>query len=249
MSNSEYGTRFQDFIKNDSLRSADRVVPILLSLVQPSSVVDVGCGTGAWLSAFQKHGVDRIRGIDGAYIDRKSLLIPQDRFLGQDITRPLELGERFDLVVSVEVAEHVPAERSEQYLDNLTSLGDAIAFSAAIPNQGGIGHVNEQWPEYWKARFEARGYVLVDCVRRRIWEDRLIERWYRQNLLLYVKPSMLESRDNLRREYDLSRNHILAIVHPETFFPLSFPQLVKSVPQSLQRALRRISGRPPASKG
>ena len=240
MAKTEYGTGFQEFIKDDSLRSAERVVPILISLVQPASVADLGCGTGAWLSVFEKHGVPRIRGIDGDYVDRKSLLISPDRFLGHDITRPLKLNERFDLVVSVEVAEHLPAERADDYIDNLTSLGDVIAFSAAIPNQGGIGHVNEQWPEYWKSRLEARGYVLVDCVRRRIWNDPSIERWYRQNLLLYVKRPVLQVNDNLRREHEQSEHQILSIVHPETFFPLSLPQLVRSLPQSLQRAFRRV---------
>jgi SAM-dependent methyltransferase len=244
MSKTEYGTRFQEFIKDDSLRSAERVVPLLMSLIQPASVVDIGCGTGAWLSVFHKRGVGRIRGIDGDYVDRKSLLIPEDRFLGRDITRPLDLGERFDLVLSVEVAEHIAAHQSDDYLDNLTSLGDVIAFSAAIPNQGGIGHINEQWPDYWKGRFEARGYVLVDCLRRRIWDDRSVERWYRQNLLLYVKRSILDVNESLRREHDENRHQILAIVHPETFFPLSFPQLVKSVPPSLQRAFRRVTRRP-----
>jgi SAM-dependent methyltransferase len=240
MAQTQYGKPFQKFIKDDSLRSAERVVPILVSLIQPNSVVDVGCGTGAWLSVFHRTGAERILGIDGDYIDRQTLLIPGDRFLGRDIGRPLELNQRFDLVISIEVAEHLPAQCADDYIDNLTSLGDVIVFSAAIPNQGGIGHVNEQWPEYWKAPFEARGYVLVDCLRRRIWKDTLIERWYRQNMLLYVKGSILDVNHRLRTEYEQSQNQILSIVHPDTFFPLSFPQLVRCVPGSLQRGLQRV---------
>src|SRR5262249_19742748 len=154
MAQSQYGTRFQDFITADSLRSAERVVPLVVSLIRPKSAVDVGCGTGAWLSVFHKFGAERILGIDGNYVDRSRLLIPHDRFVGGDVTRPLNISERFDVVLSVEVAEHVPADRAGDYLDNLTSLGDVIVFSAAIPNQGGISHVNEQWPDYWRALFE-----------------------------------------------------------------------------------------------
>ncbi len=240
MKQKEYGAAFQDFIRNDSLRSAERVVPIVVSLLRPRSVVDVGCGTAAWLSVFARNGATTILGIDGDYVDRAALMIPSDRFLGYDIGRPLQIGRRFDLAMSLEVGEHVPPRSVNEYVDNLASLADTILFSAAIPNQGGIGHVNEQWPEYWKELFEARGYVVVDCLRRRIWNDALVERWYRQNMLLFVKPSVLRDNDQLRSEYDDSRGQILSIVHPETFYPLTFPQLVRSVPGSLQRGFRRI---------
>ena len=96
--------------------------------------------------------------------------------------------------------------------------------------------------------FEARRYSLVDCLRRRIWSDASIERWYRQNLLLYVKEAVLHQNDRLRQEYARSQDQILSIVHPETFFPMSFPQLVKSVPGSLRRGFQRVmrnrTGRP-----
>lgn len=142
MTQTPYGTSFQEFIKDDSLRSAHKIVPLLVSLTGARSVVDVGCGTGAWLSVFSQTGVGKILGIDGDYVDRRALLIPADRFIGRDIRRPLDIRERFDLVVSVEVAEHLQEACAAAYVDNLTSLGDMVAFSAAIPNQGGIGQTN-----------------------------------------------------------------------------------------------------------
>lgn len=234
-----YGAAFQESIKDGSLESARRVVPIFLDLIRPVSVVDIGCGTGSWLSVFRDLGVEDVCGVDGSYIDRRALLIPPDRFEAHDVGRPFSLGRRFDLAVSVEVAEHVPAAQAESYVRNLTVLSDVIAFSAAIPNQGGEGHINEQWPPYWRALFERHGFVVVDCLRHRIWNDAGIEKWYRQNLLLYVRDTRLASDARLSAELDANRNQVLSIVHPDMFFPLSLRQLLKSLPSSFRRAFKK----------
>lgn len=104
-------------------------------------------------------------GIEGPYIKGVPMAIPEDKILLQDLKEPITLDRRFDLAMSVEVAEHIPAEYADTLIRSLTSLSDVIVFSAALTGQGGIYHVNEQMPEYWAELFARYGYSLsIICV-------------------------------------------------------------------------------------
>lgn len=209
-----------DFFEQQSAgsrRSAERVVPIVLGLVHPKSVVDVGCGVGAWLSVFKKNGVIRTLGIDGDYVDRRMLQIPAKEFLPGDLTLPLRLDERFDLAVSLEVGEHLPPESAAGYVETLTRLAPVVLFSAAIPHQGGVGHLNEQWPDYWRDLFARHGYEPIDCVRKRIWADPQVQWWYAQDILLYVARDYLAGSAALLRERSATWPDQLSLVHPQRY--------------------------------
>jgi SAM-dependent methyltransferase len=234
----DYTEDFYTEIRDGSLASARAVVPELLTLLEPKSVVDIGCGTGAWLSAFREKGIEDVRGVDGDYVKRNALLIPQENFQAADLTQPLSLGRRFDLAISLEVAEHIAPERAGIYVDNLTRLSDVIAFSAAIPHQTGHGHVNEQWPDYWRDLFEKRGYRVVDAMRKRIWTLKNVERWYKQNLLIYVKADRLSDYPALAKEAAEPQT-MLALVHPETFLTPSVGLLIHWFPGAFKRAILR----------
>jgi hypothetical protein len=198
-------------------QSAQEIVPLVLALVQPRHVVDVGCGVGAWLSVFRDCGVEDVIGIDGEYVDKTMLQIPQEHFLAFDLKRPVWLGRQFDLVVSLEVAEHLPSESAEIFVDSLTRLGPIILFSAAIPFQGGTNHLNEQWPEYWAAYFQAHGYVAIDCIRKKVWTNEKVEWWYAQNILLFVQRDYVASHPLLQAEYEKTHSTQLSIVHPKKY--------------------------------
>lgn len=183
----DYSPGFYDVIRPGAQASAGVVVPLLFELVRPARVVDVGCGEGWWAEAFAQLGAEVI-GLDGSYVSSSPL---GDRFLPHDLGRPLpaHLAGRFDLAVSLEVAEHLPKARARSFVADLCSLAPVVAFSAAIPGQGGTGHVNEQWPAYWSELFEAEGFAVTGALRWQLWQDDRVENWYRQNLLLAVAPS------------------------------------------------------------
>ena len=204
-------------LREQSRRTAEVVVPLVLDLASPRSVVDVGCGTGTWLTVFLEHGVSDVFGVDGAYVDERALEIPRERFLAHDLRRPLELDRRFDLVVSLEVGEHLRPEHAETFVASITALGPIVLFSAAIPGQGGTAHVNEQWPAYWAQLFAARGFVHVDCLRRRLWHDEAVAPWYAQNALLYVASDQLGREEALARLHDPREPAPLALVHPTRY--------------------------------
>ena len=96
--------RLYHFLASFAVRSAQRVVPKLTAAVPVRSVVDFGCGQGAWLSVWAAAGATVV-GVDGPYIDRRGLLIDPGDFYAADLSAPIDLGRQFDLVQSLEVAE------------------------------------------------------------------------------------------------------------------------------------------------
>jgi len=179
-------------------------------------VVDVGCGVGTRLAAAQELGVDEILGIDGDYVDRSTLLIARKNFCARDLSQPFCVDRVFDLAISLEVAEHLPASSADGFVQSLVSLSPVILFSAAVPAQTGTNHINEQWQTWWIERFRKFSFLPVDCIRRRIWNDPLVEWWYAQNILLMVREDYLRSSALLLEEFTKSAGPF-AIVHPRAF--------------------------------
>ncbi len=136
-------------------------------------------------------GVQETVGLDGDYVRRERLLIPGKFFIPQNLSEEFDLGRRFDLVQSLEVAEHLPRSSGPRFVDSLVRHGDIIFFSAAPQGQGGDQHVNEQSYEYWRRHFERRDYVPIDLIRPNVIGDRSIEPWYRYNSFLYVSAEKL----------------------------------------------------------
>ncbi len=212
-----YSASFFSGQSSGSRQSAEAVVPLILDLVKARSAVDVGCGVGTWLSVFRENGVSDVLGIDGDYVPREQLEIPADQFHAADLTQPFEIGRRFDLAMSLEVAEHLPPAISEQFVASLVGLADLVLFSAAIPRQRGSEHINERWQSWWAARFAEHGFIPVDCVRRRIWSHPGVEWWYAQNVILYASPEQLAGNPRLQQEYELMGTEQLSLVHPARF--------------------------------
>ncbi|MEG4234171.1 glycosyltransferase [Microcoleus sp. Pol11C3] len=218
---SSYTRNFYLLIGEGTRTSAREIIPLLLDLLQPilpKSVVDVGCGTGSWLAAFYKLGIADCLGIDGDYVDRTILQIPLNQFQSADLKQPLQINRKFDLAISLEVAEHLPATCAENFVNSLTQLAPVILFSAAIPFQGGVEHVNEQWPQYWVYYFQKNGYAVIDCLRKKIWNNDKVEPWYAQNILIFVKQEYLSGYPRLINEYQNTDLNQLAIVHPKIYF-------------------------------
>jgi SAM-dependent methyltransferase len=179
----------------ESNRSAEVIVPIVYQLLQPSSVVDLGCGSGSFLYQFKRKGVPKVLGLDGPWANRSVI-------------------QQY-LAINLEVAEHLSASSADRHVQNLVHLSDVILFSAAIPGQGGQNHLNEQWPGYWAEKFRAHDYYFHDILRPLIWGNPQVAYWYQQNVFLAVKKgiepdlSLIDSFKNAMQ--------IMDCVHPAVY--------------------------------
>lgn len=211
--NEQYTPEYFDSFKHSSRRSAEVVVPIVASWVNPHSVIDLGCGLGMWLSVWRETGAE-IRGVDGEWVARDQLAIPADRFTTHDLSQPYNPDKRYDLAMSVEAAEHLPPESAASFVNSLTQAAPVVLFSASTPNQPGADHVNCQWPDYWAGLFADRGYLVIDTLRYMIWEDTRVDWWYRQNIMIYVDRDSLNTWPKLEAIYAEGARP-LRLVHPE----------------------------------
>ncbi len=221
-----YDSGFYDSQEQGSVASARVIVPYVLQLLQPKSVADIGCGVGTWLSVYAQHGVKEILGIDGEYVDQTRLYIDQQQFMPHDLSKPIALDRTFDLVQSLEVAEHIDQTRADQFVETITSLGKAVLFGAAIPYQLGTGHINEQYVDYWIPLFEKRGYHPVDCIRPQVWNQREVEVWYRQNTLLFLHEERYQQF--LLDHPGILDQRLVSVVHPE-LYELRISMLLKVI--------------------
>jgi SAM-dependent methyltransferase len=212
----DYSQRFYDGWSAVTDSSAATVVPFIIDLVHPRSVVDVGCGSGSWLGEFAGRGV-AVKGIDGWWVDATRLQFPAEAFEVHDLRTPLALDAGYDLAISLEVGEHLPDASAEMFVESLTRAAPVVVFSAAVPGQGGADHLNEQWPAYWIDLFRRNGFVAVDAIRPEFWEDERVGWFYRQNMIVFCRESQLAAHERLARIHEESGGRVPPLVHPECF--------------------------------
>jgi len=216
MPNKDYGSTYYSWRSHFALSSAEAIVPFLIERFSPSSVTDIGSAEGAWLSVFAKHGVKNIRGFDGPWVNKDELLIPIEQFTVLNLeTFKAPKDAHCDLAMSLEVAEHLKEEAADNFVRQLTKISNRILFSAAIPGQGGLHHLNERPPSYWAKKFKTYGFDQLDFLRSLFWNDERIEWWYRQNFFIYEKQEDAEAKtQSPTQEPTFGGAHI---VHPAAF--------------------------------
>lgn len=197
--------------------SARRILGLVWPHVQPQSVLDVGCGVGTWLNISRELGAKKIQGLEGSDLKPDQLKIAANEFLRANLINPPMLDTKYDLAVNLEVAEHLPKDCSNNFVKYLTTNASVVLFSAAPPAQGGEGHINEQWPQYWIELFRSNGFEVVDVIRSIIWNDDKVLTWYKQNTLLFAQKSQAEElkKKIISANSGASDWYGNAVIHPD----------------------------------
>lgn len=214
-----------------SRRGPEVALPILLKDLQVDSLLDVGCGTGTWLRAAQDMGVGHVQGLDGVSLPQNELLVDKSLVQNCDFREKWRISRHYDVVICLEVAEHLEDRYAAPLIQNLTSHTDRVIFSAAIPWQTGEYHVNCQWPSYWQEHFNREGFVCRDTLRWRLWELSDVEPWYRQNLFLAER-----NEDEAGRE-----PRIPGVIHPDSMATmcLAWRNANQSLPEGVAKLFDR----------
>ena len=243
-----YTRKFYEWMQVGSHRSAEIIVPYIMQLIRSQRVIDIGCGTGEWLEVFKKQGVKEVLGVDGGWFDESLLKISSNEFIKLDFTKEeLKIGRTFDLAITLEVINHIPKDRTRDFIRLMTQVAPVVLFSAPIPYQGGSGaRINEQWPAYWAELFKENGFLAADCLRDKIWADQRIERWYAQNMLIFADKSRISHLPELIKEIDSTRQPPLNRIHPDIYTfrmsqgvrNFSCREIISALPHTLWKAIK-----------
>jgi SAM-dependent methyltransferase len=206
-----YTREYYAAVGADAQGSALVILPAVFAVLdRPTSVIDVGCGTGEWLAQCARLGTTDVVGVDQVSY-HPSMTIRRSAYRQTDLERGIAMERDFDLALCLEVAEHLSLDGGRGLVKDLTKLADVVLFSGAIPGQGGLGHRTERWQSFWAAEFGSHGFRPLDFVRSTVWMDQRVQWWYAQNTVLYVAASKQIGAACG------SAPMILDLVHPENY--------------------------------
>ncbi|MFD2161029.1 class I SAM-dependent methyltransferase [Paradesertivirga mongoliensis] len=175
---------------NDEIFSTDYsfLASVISEVYKPRRIIEFGCGPGHLAKAFADQGIS-VTAIDG-YADPDFADLENIEFIRMDLNDPdlhhPLFDNPYDLAVCTEVAEHLNPESSASLIKMLTKSAPVVIFSAAVPEQGGHGHINCQSRVFWHDLFVKDHYLLMNSLRTRLRDNSDLAIWYRLNVLDYV---------------------------------------------------------------
>lgn len=183
----------------EGLRHAEWLVPLLQDIFHPKSLVDVGCGTGHFGPKCEQLGISYV-GLEGSAAGVERALAP---VIQHDLRQLWPGRVKFDLALSIEVAEHIEGEFAGTFVDTLCALADTVVMTAAPPGQGGLKHVNEQIQPYWEELFAARGFErdpltgiqLVLGIREAQMNGHHAATWFAPNIMCFRRRANANPAD------------------------------------------------------
>jgi SAM-dependent methyltransferase len=171
-----YDQRFKLGQIAPSLRSARLFLDHLWRYLQPQSVIELGCGRGAWLKACHELGSTQLVGYDGHWNSGAMMVDGAIEFHGVDLNAPFDVPRGgAGLAISLAVAQHLEPASAARFVGRLTAASGAVLFDA-----GDSGH------SWWAGLFARHGYQPFDLFRSRFWGNVDLCYWSRQHTFLYA---------------------------------------------------------------
>lgn len=191
----QYDNVFFDDAYDTSYRSAIEMLGFLDKALSFKSVIDIGAGVGAWSRAAIELNKS-VLSIDGNWVQDIPNKFDKLKYSFQNLNDSLVVDTHYDLAICLEVAEHLEPQRSQGLISDLCRLAPVVMFGAALPRQGGAGHINCRPHSFWIDLFKNNDYKALDLFRPRFWYDGNVGPWYAQNTYLFVKSDRVTEFPN-----------------------------------------------------
>jgi len=198
----KYSKQFYISVGARALISSEIVFSEMKRWYLPASIIDFGAGPGVWSSvAAQAFPNARVLALD---YDQATIF--QDVFqtskpenlstLVLDFeTESLDNLQEVDLAICLEVLEHLKSNTANKVFSEMCNKSQVILFSAAVPGQGGTGHINEKPKEYWIEEFRRKDFLIFDIFRNLL-DKPEVPSYYKNNIYLAVRRGLIIESKN-----------------------------------------------------
>ncbi len=192
-----YDDEFFGVNQEEGLKFAEWFIPLLRRTFQLNSLIDVGCGTGHYLHACRQSGISDVFGMEGSPFAFKHLLVPDHLVVRHDLRKPFQFDRRWDLALSLEVAEHIDDVDTDNYVRILCNASDVVVITAAPLGQGGTRHVNEHSRSWWTEKFSGAGYrydaaatdKMILGIREAKAQQKFVASWFEPNIMVFRRTA------------------------------------------------------------
>jgi hypothetical protein len=195
----KYSESFYSSVGSRASIAASIVMGSVKQWYSPSSIVDYGAGPGVW-------SIEAAKVFPNASVlalDYEAATIFSEEFESKRpknlITLELNFEEEksipvvnLDMAICVEVLEHLSEEAANRVFNSICSTAGIVIFSAAVPGQGGTGHINEKPKNYWVSRFVENDFLVFDTFAQNLQHPQVPD-YYRNNCFLAINSKFLTS--------------------------------------------------------
>lgn len=159
------------------------------------SSLDLGAGDGRYSYNLANTGTDAYA-VEGHKWELPQMPTQSVNCITHNLNKPLNLNRNFELVLCIEVAEHLPELSADILCDTISKhCGKLLIFTAAQPGQTGEGHINCQPKQYWIDKLSKRGLFFLQEESTFIsinWKSILRKKmsWLYKNVMIFQKEKI-----------------------------------------------------------
>jgi SAM-dependent methyltransferase len=180
---------FRDDGRRDRDFQADAAIisTAIMDQFAPDSVFDIGCGIGLHMKPFLDADIDAA-GVDETDVAHENAVVPTKRIAIQNLTAPYDPGERYDMVLCIDMLEYTAPEQEAALLTTITNaVRETAVVSVPLPRYSSFRYDREEPLAYWVDRFDDHGLQYDEAATQELQErvDADEEAWVPEQLLVF----------------------------------------------------------------